>query len=65
MALSKQDKPTKFTIEYKDDEGKLESRWHYDLEITRAGPYFVENFNLPRKEKVAKKKKVVVSLPNN
>ena len=57
MALSKQDKPTKFTVDYKDDEGRLESRWHYDLEITRAGPYFVENFNLPRKEKVAKKKK--------
>jgi hypothetical protein len=59
MALTKQaESQRKFVVEYKDDEGKLESRWHYDLDITRAGPYLVENFNLPRKEKrVAKKKK--------
>jgi hypothetical protein len=58
MALSKQiDPQRKFIVDYKDDEGKLESRWHYDYSITRAGPHFVENFNLPRKEKVAKNKK--------
>ena len=57
MALSKQDKPTKFIVEYMDEYKKLEARWHYDLEITRAGPFLIENSNLPRKEKVARNKK--------
>ena len=58
MALSK---PTetqrKFTVEYKDATGKVTDRWTYDLDKFRNGPIMTENFELPRKEKVAKKKK--------
>jgi hypothetical protein len=45
----------KFIREYKSDDGKLESRWHYDRDIHPYGPILVEEFNLPRKEKKAKK----------
>ena len=58
MALSKATElPKQFIVEYKNDDGKLEARWHYDRSITTKGPYLIENFNLPRKEKVAKNKK--------
>jgi hypothetical protein len=58
MALSK---PTetqrKFVVDYKDASGKVTDRWTYDLDKFRNGPIMTENFELPRKEKVAKKKK--------
>lgn len=49
---------SKFIVDYKDDSGKLESRWHYDYEKYSFGPILVEEFNLPKKEKRTKKKKV-------
>lgn len=49
---------TKFVREYHDDDKKLESRWHYDLSVTKNGPVLVESFNLPKKEKKKKEKLV-------
>lgn len=48
---------SKFTVEYKDETGKLDSRWHYDYTKFTAGPILVEEFNLGRKEKKTKAKK--------
>ena len=56
--MAKIETQTKFTRDYYDDDKKLDSRWHYDLSITKAGPVLVEQFNLPRKEKQQKTKKV-------
>jgi hypothetical protein len=53
--MAKLELQTKFIREYHDDDKKLESRWHFDLDITRNGPYLVEQFNLPRKEKKSRK----------
>ena len=50
---------SKFTVEYKDDAGKLDSRWHYDYERFPFGPFLVEEFNLVKKERKTKKRKVV------
>ena len=47
---------SKFIVEYKDETGKLEARWHYDHEKNRFGPILVEEFNLPKKERTKKKK---------
>jgi hypothetical protein len=59
MALSKPLEPqTKFIREYKDRDGNVTDRWHYDLNKFRNGPILVENFELPKKEKVAKQKKL-------
>ena len=59
MALSKPVEPQiKFTVEYKDRDGNITDRWHYDLNKFRNGPILVENLDLPPKEKVAKKKKL-------
>lgn len=55
MAVTKQPLPQKIIREYKDDNGKLESRWYYDLEKFKYGPILVEEFNLPKKEKKSKK----------
>jgi len=58
MALTKLIEPqTKFVIEYKDSTGKVTDRWHYDLNKFRNGPIMTENLELPKKEKVVKKKK--------
>lgn len=58
MALSKPTEPlTKFIVEYKDYQGNVTDRWHYDLNKFRNGPIMTENLELPKKEKVAKKKK--------
>ena len=58
MALSKPIEPqTKFTVDYKDGKGNVTDRWHYDLNKFRNGPIMTENLELPKKEKVAKKKK--------
>lgn len=57
MALSKPIEPqTKFVVEYKDSQGSVTDRWHYDLTKFRNGPIMTENLELPKKEKVAKKK---------
>ena len=59
MALSKPVEPqTKFVVEYKDRDRNVTDRWHYDLNKFRRGPIMTENLELPKKEKVAKKKKV-------
>ena len=59
MALSKPVEPqTKYVVEYKDGSGNVTDRWHYDLNKFRHGPIMTENFELPKKEKVVKKKKV-------
>lgn len=58
MALSKPIEPQiKFVVEYKDGDGNVTDRWHYDLNKFRYGPIMTENFELPKKEKVVKKKK--------
>ena len=58
MALSKEiEKPTKYIVEYKNSQGNVTDRWHYDLNKFRNGPIMTENLELPPKEKVAKKKK--------
>lgn len=57
--MSKTDTPSKYVIrEYYDNDKKLESRWTYNYSITKHGPILVEEFNLPRKEKKKKEKKV-------
>ena len=59
MALSKLVEPqTKFVVEYKDRDGNVTDRWHYDLNKFRQGPIMTENLELPKKEKVVKKKKL-------
>lgn len=55
MALAKAEAPIKFTVEYKDEAGKITARWHYNLEKFKNGPILVEDLDLPVKEK---KKKV-------
>jgi hypothetical protein len=58
--MAKVEKPTKFVIEYKNEQGKVTDRWHYDYSITRNGPILTENLDLPPKQKkkrVAKVKK--------
>ena len=58
MALIKPTEPqTKYVVEYKDYQGNVTDRWHYDLTKFRYGPIMTENLELPKKEKVAKKKK--------
>ena len=54
-SMTKIETSSKFTREYKSDDGKLESRWHYDRSIHPYGPILVEEFFLPRQEKKAKK----------
>jgi len=54
---------TKFIREYHSYDydtktKKLDSRWHYDLKKFPYGPILVEEFDLPPKEKKARKKKV-------
>ena len=57
MALSKPiENPDKFVVEYKDGDGNVTDRWHYDLTKFRNGPIMTENLELPKKEKVGKKK---------
>lgn len=59
MALSKLVEPqTKFVVEYKDRDGNVTDRWHYDLKKFRNGPIMTENLELPKKEKVGKQKKL-------
>lgn len=53
--MAKIETSLKFTREYKSEDGKLESRWHYDRNIHPYGPVLVEEFNLPRQEKKVKK----------
>jgi hypothetical protein len=55
MAKTISERQTKFVIEYKDESGKVTDRWHYDRNIHPYGPILVENCNVPRKEKKAKK----------
>lgn len=47
---------SKFIVEYKDETGKLDSRWHYDYAKFTFGPILVEEFNLARKDKSRKEK---------
>lgn len=56
MALAKQETPRKFIQEFKDEEGKVVARWHYDKDKFPNGPIMCENFDLPRKEKKKRKK---------
>jgi hypothetical protein len=57
--MAKTDIPSKYIIrEYYDDDKKLESRWTYNYDIFKNGPILVEEFNLPRKEKKKREKKV-------
>jgi hypothetical protein len=57
MALSKPiENPDKFVVDYKDGNGNVTDRWHYDLKKFRNGPIMTENLELPKKEKVGKKK---------
>jgi hypothetical protein len=53
--MAKIETSPKFIREYKSEDGKLESRWHYDRNINPYGPILVEEFNLPRQEKKVKK----------
>lgn len=55
MAKAIETPPTKFVVEYLNDEKQVESRWHYNYDKTRNGPVLVEELALPGKEK---KKKV-------
>ena len=48
------DKPTKFVVEYKDEQGNLASRWTYDLKKYPNGPISVEEFG-PEFNKKTKK----------
>ena len=54
--MAKTETQTKFVVEYKSDDGKLEARWHYDYSKTKFGPVLVEHFDLPPKEKKSKRK---------
>lgn len=57
--MAKTDPNNRYVIrEYYDDSKKLDSRWYYDYEISRNGPVLVENFDLPKKEKKTRAKKV-------
>ena len=56
MALVKQETPSKFIQEFKDEKGKVVARWHYDKDKFPYGPILCENFDLPQKEKKKKKK---------
>lgn len=49
--MAKLELQTKFIREYYDENKKLQSRWHYDHNISTNGPYLVEEFDLPSKEK--------------
>ncbi len=49
--------PRQFIQEFKDEQGKVIARWHYDRDKFRNGPILVENFDLPKKEKKSKNKK--------
>ena len=44
--------PRKFTREYKDEDGSVET-WHYDLDYFPNGPYLVENLD-PTYDKLEK-----------
>ena len=58
MALNKEtEKPRKFIREYKDSQGNVTDRWHYDLDKFRNGPILTENLELPQKEKKSRKDK--------
>ena len=58
MASNKEtEKPTKFVVEYKDSQGNVTDRWHYDLNKFRNGPILTENLEIPQKEKKSKKDK--------
>lgn len=41
----------KFIQEFKDDQGKVIARWHYDRDKFPYGPILTENLDLPKKEK--------------
>lgn len=47
----------KFIQEFKDEQGKVIARWHYDRDKFRNGPILCENFDLPKKEKKQRKAK--------
>ena len=47
----------KYIQEFKDDQGKVIARWHYDKDKFPNGPILAENFDLPRKEKKTRKAK--------
>ena len=55
------DKPTKFEVVYKDDDG-TESTWKYDLKKFPNGPISVENKFPPHYEKAMQKKQKEVKL---
>lgn len=55
--MARTETQSKFTVDYFDESGKLDSRWFYDLDKFRNGPIMTENFNLPKKEKKTKKTK--------
>lgn len=57
MAKATQETLTKFTVEYFTEDKKIDARWHYDYSVTKNGPVLVENFDLPKQQKVARKKK--------
>ena len=41
----------KYIQEFKDDQGKVIARCHYDRDKFPNGPILTENFDLPKKEK--------------
>jgi hypothetical protein len=47
----------KFIQEFKDEQGKVIARWHYDRDKFQNGPILCENFDLPKKEKKQRKAK--------
>jgi hypothetical protein len=54
--MAKVAKPTKFVVEYKDDQKKVVARWHYDLDKFPNGPILTEELNIPKPEKKKRKK---------
>jgi hypothetical protein len=43
--LSRQGVNIKYVVEYKDEKGKITSKWHWDLRKTMNGPILVETFD--------------------
>jgi len=57
--MAKTNTTSKYVIrEYYDENKKLESRWTYNYDVFKNGPILVEEFNLPKKEKTPRDKKV-------
>lgn len=51
-----EDKPRKFIVEFTNENKKVVSRWHYNLDKFPNGPILTENLDLPSKERKSKPK---------